>query len=175
MRFLASLLLPSNEPTDKGMVRSDRSKPALIFLFTARVHTTNSNVKILAANTHCKYFLKIPEHCQYCNLPDHWRNVHPLAEPGQYATLNTARRMLNRSRDTWLLWALRRVVQTSDTSGSAYRKISNFCNTVRRRYIGREHLSARQVQLKSCWLVGWSHATSCHYSASAHIGLRQAD
>jgi hypothetical protein len=40
--------------TNKGMVRSDISKPALIFLFTARVHTTKSNVKILAANTHCK-------------------------------------------------------------------------------------------------------------------------
>jgi hypothetical protein len=24
-------------------------------------------MKILAANTHCKYFLKIAEHCQYCN------------------------------------------------------------------------------------------------------------
>jgi hypothetical protein len=43
------------------MVRSDRSKPALIFIFTARVHTTKSTVKILAANTHCKYFLKIAE------------------------------------------------------------------------------------------------------------------
>jgi hypothetical protein len=32
------------------------SKPALIFFFTARVHTTKSTVKILAANTHCKYF-----------------------------------------------------------------------------------------------------------------------
>jgi hypothetical protein len=63
--------------TDKGMVRSDRSKPALIFFFTARVHTTKSTVKILAANTHYKYFLKIAEHCQYCNLPDHCRNVHP--------------------------------------------------------------------------------------------------
>jgi hypothetical protein len=43
------------------MVRSDMSKPALIFFFTARVHTTKSTVKILAANTHCKYFLKIAE------------------------------------------------------------------------------------------------------------------
>jgi hypothetical protein len=34
-------------------------------------------VKILAANTHCKYFLKIAEHGQYCSLPDPWRNVHP--------------------------------------------------------------------------------------------------
>jgi hypothetical protein len=32
------------------------SKPALIFFFTARVHTTKSTVKMLAANTHCKYF-----------------------------------------------------------------------------------------------------------------------
>jgi hypothetical protein len=47
--------------TDKGMVRSDRSKPALIFFFTARVHTTKSSIKILAANTHRKYFLKIGE------------------------------------------------------------------------------------------------------------------
>jgi hypothetical protein len=28
---------------------------------TARAHTTKSTVKILAANTHCKYFLKIAE------------------------------------------------------------------------------------------------------------------
>jgi hypothetical protein len=27
-------------------------------LFTARVHTTKSTVKILAANIHCKYFFK---------------------------------------------------------------------------------------------------------------------
>jgi hypothetical protein len=52
------------------------------FFSTARIHTTKSTVKILAANTHCMYFLKIAEHCQYCNLPDPWRNVHPLAEPG---------------------------------------------------------------------------------------------
>jgi hypothetical protein len=39
-----------------------------IFFFTARVHTTKSTVKILAAKTHCKYFLKIAEHCQYFNL-----------------------------------------------------------------------------------------------------------
>jgi hypothetical protein len=45
---------------DKGMVQSDTSKPALIF-FTARIHTTKSTVKILAANMHCKYFLKIAE------------------------------------------------------------------------------------------------------------------
>jgi hypothetical protein len=62
--------------TNKGMDRSDMSKPALIF-FTARVHTTEYTVKILAANTHCKYFLKIAEHGQYSSLPDPWRNVHP--------------------------------------------------------------------------------------------------
>jgi hypothetical protein len=46
----------------KGMVRSDMSKPALIFFFfTVRVQTTKSTIKILAANTHCKYFLKIAE------------------------------------------------------------------------------------------------------------------
>jgi hypothetical protein len=47
--------------TNKGMVRSDMSKPSLIFFFTARVHTTKSTIKILAANTHCKYYLKIAE------------------------------------------------------------------------------------------------------------------
>jgi hypothetical protein len=47
--------------SNKGMVRSDMLKPALISFFTARVHTTKSTVKILAANTHCKYFLKIAE------------------------------------------------------------------------------------------------------------------
>jgi hypothetical protein len=52
------------------------SKPALIF-FTATVHTTISTVKILAADTNCKYFLKIAEHGQYSSLPDPWRNVHP--------------------------------------------------------------------------------------------------
>jgi hypothetical protein len=31
------------------------------FFFTARVHTTKSTVKIWAANTHYKYFLKIAE------------------------------------------------------------------------------------------------------------------
>jgi hypothetical protein len=37
------------------------SKSALIFFFTARVHTRKSTVKILAAKTRCKYFLKIAE------------------------------------------------------------------------------------------------------------------
>jgi hypothetical protein len=46
------------ELTHKGMVRSDMSKPALIFFPTVRVHTTKSTVKILAANTHWKYFFK---------------------------------------------------------------------------------------------------------------------
>jgi hypothetical protein len=49
------------KPTHKGMVRSDMLKPALIFFFTTRVHTTKSTDKILAAKTHCKYFLKIAE------------------------------------------------------------------------------------------------------------------
>jgi hypothetical protein len=75
--FYAALLTPSLNRTDKGMVRSDISKPALNFFFTTRVHTTKYTVKILAANTHCKYFLKITEHGQYCSLPDPWRNVHP--------------------------------------------------------------------------------------------------
>jgi hypothetical protein len=36
---------------EKGMVWSDMSKPDF---FSARVDTTKSTVKILAANTHCK-------------------------------------------------------------------------------------------------------------------------
>jgi hypothetical protein len=52
---------PAGAYAHKGMVRSDMSKPALLFFFTARIHTTKSTVKILAANTHCKYFLKIAE------------------------------------------------------------------------------------------------------------------
>jgi hypothetical protein len=47
--------------SNKGMVWSDMSKPALISFFTAKVHTTKSTLKILAANMHCKYFLKIAE------------------------------------------------------------------------------------------------------------------
>jgi hypothetical protein len=68
--------------TNKRMVRSDMSKPALIFFFTARVYTTEYTVNILAANTHCKYFLKIAEHGQYSSLPDPWRNVHPYQSRG---------------------------------------------------------------------------------------------
>jgi hypothetical protein len=51
------------DETHKGMVRSDMSKHALIFFFslTARVHITKSTIKILAAKTRCKYFLKIVE------------------------------------------------------------------------------------------------------------------
>jgi hypothetical protein len=56
---LMSLILHAK--SHKGMVRSDMSKPALIFFSTARVHTTKYTVKILAANTQCKYFLKIAE------------------------------------------------------------------------------------------------------------------
>jgi hypothetical protein len=58
-----------------GLIRHVETCPD--FLFTARVHTTKSMVKVLAANMHCKYFLKIAEHCQYSSLPDPWRNVHP--------------------------------------------------------------------------------------------------
>jgi hypothetical protein len=47
--------------TYNGMVRSDMSKSTDFFFFTARVHTTKSTVKILAANKHCEYFLKIAE------------------------------------------------------------------------------------------------------------------
>jgi hypothetical protein len=84
------------------------------YFFTARVHTTKPTVKILAANTHCKYFLKIAKHCQYCNMPD------PYQSRKQYATRNTPRprRLLQRSRHE----TAQRIVQTSGTSGSAYRK-----------------------------------------------------
>jgi hypothetical protein len=64
-------------PNSQGNGPIRHVEAALIFFFTARVHTTKSTVNILAANTHCKYFLKFAEHCQYCNLPDPWRNVHP--------------------------------------------------------------------------------------------------
>jgi hypothetical protein len=52
--YRESHLRPQYKRTHKGMVRFDMSKPALIFFFffTARVHTTKSTVKILAANTH---------------------------------------------------------------------------------------------------------------------------
>jgi hypothetical protein len=40
-----------------GLIRRVETCPD--FFFTARVHTTKSTVKILAANMHCKYFLKI--------------------------------------------------------------------------------------------------------------------
>jgi hypothetical protein len=60
---------------ENGPIRHVETCPD--FFSTARVHTTKSTVKILAANTHCKYFLKIAEHGQYCSLPDPWRNVHP--------------------------------------------------------------------------------------------------
>jgi hypothetical protein len=49
-------LSESTAVSHKGMVQSDMSKPALIFFFTARIHTTKSTVNILAANTDCKYF-----------------------------------------------------------------------------------------------------------------------
>jgi hypothetical protein len=73
----------------------------------------------------------------------------PLAEPGQYATISTARLMLNRSRDTRLLWALRIVVQTSDTRGSAYRKMSNFGMSTRH--------CGHVLAYCTCpgWLWGW--------------------
>jgi hypothetical protein len=52
------------------------SKPALVF-FSLQEYTQQNTLKILAGNTHCKYFLKIAEHFQYSSLPDPWRNVHP--------------------------------------------------------------------------------------------------
>jgi hypothetical protein len=42
-----------------GPIRHVKTCPD--FFFTARVHTTKSTVKILAANTYCKYFVKIAE------------------------------------------------------------------------------------------------------------------
>jgi hypothetical protein len=95
---------------NKGMVQSDRSKPALIFFFTARIHTTKSTVKILAANTHCKYFLKIAEHCQYCNLPDPWSNVvifpkaSDLRRP--YTLQSLLWKPLIKGIQTQILWSL---------------------------------------------------------------------
>jgi hypothetical protein len=47
------------------------SKPVLIFFFIARVHTTKSTVKILAANTHCKYFLKIADVTHFLCTQNH--------------------------------------------------------------------------------------------------------
>jgi hypothetical protein len=38
------------------------------FFSTASVHITKSSIKILAANMHCKYFLKIAELGHYCSL-----------------------------------------------------------------------------------------------------------
>jgi hypothetical protein len=58
-----------------GPIRHVETCPDIFF--TARVHTTKYTVNILAANTHCKYFLKIAEPGQYSSLPDPWRNVHP--------------------------------------------------------------------------------------------------
>jgi hypothetical protein len=95
--------------THKGMVRSDMSKPALIFFSTARVHTTKSTVKVLAANSHRKYFLKIAEHCQYCNLPDPWRNVHPYQSTLHSAV--TSRLCLNARQGCTNLWYKRFRVQ----------------------------------------------------------------
>jgi hypothetical protein len=36
------VIIPGGMTSYKGMVRSDMSKPTLIFFFTARVHTKNS-------------------------------------------------------------------------------------------------------------------------------------
>jgi hypothetical protein len=44
-----------------GPIRNIETCHEFFFFFTARVHTTKSTVKILAAKTHCKYFLKIAE------------------------------------------------------------------------------------------------------------------
>jgi hypothetical protein len=66
----------SNGGSHKGMFQSDMSKTCPDFFFAARIHTTKSTIKILAANTHCKYFLKIAENGQFSRLPDPWRNVH---------------------------------------------------------------------------------------------------
>jgi hypothetical protein len=102
----------------KGMVRSDTSKPAMIFFLTARVHTTKSTIKILAANTHCKHFffklLNIANivTCQTLGemfTPSSMQNAIRLIQP---------RRMLQR----WRHETAQRIVQTSGTSGSAYRK-----------------------------------------------------
>jgi hypothetical protein len=76
--------------TDKGMVRSDMSIPALIFFFTTRVHTTKSTVKILAANTHCKYFLKTAEFTHFFCMRNrlYQRFVQPFV-PSHVSTVAT--------------------------------------------------------------------------------------
>jgi hypothetical protein len=48
--FLSKLTRKWSDPTGRNL-------PS--FFFTARVYTKKSTVKILAANTHCKYFLKM--------------------------------------------------------------------------------------------------------------------
>jgi hypothetical protein len=60
IRYTWNFPSPYTNGNNKGMVRSDISKPALIFFFffTARVHPTKSTVKILAAKTHSNYFFK---------------------------------------------------------------------------------------------------------------------
>jgi hypothetical protein len=104
------------------MVRSDMSKPALISFFTARVHTTKSTVKILAANTHCKYFffklLNIANIVTYQTLGEVSTPSRAGAGMQHAARLSQPRRLLQRSRNE----TAQKVVQTSGTSGSAYRK-----------------------------------------------------
>jgi hypothetical protein len=87
---LLSALLIHLPQSDKGMVRSDMSKPALIFYFTARVHTTKSTVKILAANMHCKYFLKIVEVTHFfCTRKRLYQRFVQSFVPSQVSTVAT--------------------------------------------------------------------------------------
>jgi hypothetical protein len=46
------------------------------FFVTARVYTTKYTIKILAANTHCKYFLKIAEVTHFFCTRNHLYNPH---------------------------------------------------------------------------------------------------
>jgi hypothetical protein len=57
---LSFLFLRRDETGREWSDPTCRKLPWFFFL-TARVHTTKSTVKILAANRHCKYFLKIAE------------------------------------------------------------------------------------------------------------------
>jgi hypothetical protein len=99
MKMTAKVILKVNLQQN-GPIR--HVETCLIFFFSsARVHTTKSTVKILAANTHCKYFLKITELCLYCILPDPWRMSTPSrAESSMQHAIRLIhpRGMLQRSR-----------------------------------------------------------------------------
>jgi hypothetical protein len=59
-KILHTWEIPSSHSQGNGPIWHVETCPDFIF-FTAKVHTTKSIVKILAANKHCKYFLKIAQ------------------------------------------------------------------------------------------------------------------